>query len=335
MRAPDPVELARRATALAQQWCAGAMVTSVRRLAGGQSGLTYLARVEHAPESRIVLKVAPPGLPALRNRDLVRQARVLQELGRTGVVPVPTVLFVDGETRTGATPLFATSFCSGECIEPNIDEVLDPLPDPAMLIGRTLDAARVLARLHTVEVSAEGVAADPPIGLGEEIDRWERALRTLPEDFAPDWRSCADRLRSSVPDAVPPSLTHGDFRLGNLLCEGARVAAVIDWEIWAHSDPRLDLAWFLLNLSPQHPAAVRCFALPTIDVVVSAYERAGGPPATELPWFTALALMKATATTGLLAKHALRRGEQDGWGIRMIPALAGMVADANRILDDV
>ena len=45
-------------------------------------------------------------------------------------------------------------------------------------------------------------------------------------------------------------IVHGDFRLGNLLAAGARIAAVVDWEIWSVGDPRVDVGWFLLNADP-------------------------------------------------------------------------------------
>ncbi|WP_236595339.1 phosphotransferase, partial [Mycobacterium intracellulare] len=47
-----------------------------------------------------------------------------------------------------------------------------------------------------------------------------------------------------------PGVVHGDFRLGNLLASGARINAVIDWEIWSIGDPRIDVGWFLINCDP-------------------------------------------------------------------------------------
>ena len=52
-------------------------------------------------------------------------------------------------------------------------------------------------------------------------------------------------LFETMPEALSNGVCHGDYRLGNMLCDGAEVAALIDWEIWSLSDPRLDLAWFL------------------------------------------------------------------------------------------
>ena len=74
----DLDELAARATAAAQSWAPGCVVDDVQPLTGGASSLTFTGRVVGGPpeHERIVLKVAPPGLEPVRNRDVARQARL-------------------------------------------------------------------------------------------------------------------------------------------------------------------------------------------------------------------------------------------------------------------
>ena len=62
--------------------------------------------------------------------------------------------------------------------------------------------------------------------------------------------SVRDALLRCAPTAIGPGVVHGDFRLGNLLAVGARINAVIDWEIWSIGDPRIDVGWFLINSDP-------------------------------------------------------------------------------------
>ena len=81
--------LRERAGKAAQQWGPGAQVTNVVPLTGGASSLTFVAELLGAPQphSRVVLKVAPPGLPPVRNRDVLRQGRLMAALrpaGRAG-----------------------------------------------------------------------------------------------------------------------------------------------------------------------------------------------------------------------------------------------------------
>jgi aminoglycoside phosphotransferase (APT) family kinase protein len=339
---PDVAHLAARLAGAVERWHPGARVTSVRWLPGGESSLTYVASIQSAPYSKIVVKVAPPGLTATRNRNILRQARLLAELHRAGSVPVPEVLFVDdGEADADVAdapggadgPLFAMSFCPGHSVEPNVDQAAGDLPIPSVLEDRARHAARVLAEIHASVIDAEWFAAEQPVTLTAEIDRWERALGTLPGEFGLDWEPLCRRLRATQPPPVPPCLTHGDYRLGNLLCHGGQVSAVIDWEIWSRSDPRLDLAWFLLTLDAAHPAAVRqAPGLPGLHALLQEYESALGMPIGPLSWFTTASLFKLTATTGLIAKHALRRGDTGNWGLRMVPLLRQMLADPPRAL---
>ncbi|HRE03927.1 MAG TPA: phosphotransferase, partial [Ilumatobacteraceae bacterium] len=90
---------------------------------------------------------------------------------------------------------------------------------------------------------ALGLGGEPITTLGDEIDRWERAFTTV--SGLPDASRAAEvigALRASVPPGIPARIIHGDFRLGNMLASGAHLNAVVDWEIWGRSDPRLDLA---------------------------------------------------------------------------------------------
>src|SRR5579859_4213202 len=94
----DQEEMAARAAGAAgAAWIPGVKIVDVRPLPGGASSLTYLARAEGAPadQDKIVLKVAPPGLKPVRNRDVLRQARLLRALETSPGVLVPRVLFED------------------------------------------------------------------------------------------------------------------------------------------------------------------------------------------------------------------------------------------------
>jgi aminoglycoside phosphotransferase (APT) family kinase protein len=299
-----------------------AAVSGLRRLAGGASSLTYLVSLGGAPEEQVVVKVAPSGLTATRNRDMLRQARVIEALAGLPGVRVPRVLFTDaGDEQSGQ--LVAMSFCRGESCEPNID-VTPPAATVAELGGRSAHSVRMLAAIHAAHGTlTQLLAAEEPITLDAEISRWDRALATLPGDFGLDWPRVSAVLHASAPAAVEPRLTHGDYRLGNLLCSGSEVTAVIDWEIWAAADPRTDLGWFLLSMDPRlHPAAVRAAAgVPGRTELLDEYAAAGGGQVDDADWFVALALYKFAATTGLIAKHAVRRGDLSSWGVAMIPVL--------------
>jgi hypothetical protein len=88
-------QLEERVQQASQSWIPGAKLIEIAPLTGGASSLTFTAAFGGVPTAyeKVVLKVAPPGIPATTNRDILRQAVVMRALtGRPGV-KVPEVLF--------------------------------------------------------------------------------------------------------------------------------------------------------------------------------------------------------------------------------------------------
>jgi aminoglycoside phosphotransferase (APT) family kinase protein len=303
-------------------------VDDVEPLAGGASSLTYSAQVG---DRRVVVKVAPPGLPPVLNRDVLRQARVLRALHGTAV-PVPEVLWEDAGDPPDVPPLFVMSFVEGASLEPLFD--LDGHDSEPEVAERMRNAARALATLHTLDPAAIGLAPESVVGPEAEIDRWCRLLETIDPVLVPGWRDVAAALRQREPSPTPPAVVHGDFRLGNLLAVGSDVTAVIDWEIWTVGDPRVDTGWFLANADPatyQRPTRY-AGALPPPAELLEIYAAALGRPVPDVAWFQALACFKSTATWSLIVKHNRRRDEPDPDVEAMAAVLPDLLARASELL---
>jgi aminoglycoside phosphotransferase (APT) family kinase protein len=308
-------EVRERATVAAQRWQPGASISDVHGLNGGASSLTYRAKLS-GPDgvSPVVLKVAPPGVEPVRNRDVLRQAAILKHLEHHPGIRTPRVLFEQAGLSLKLPPFFAMEFIEGECVEPTLDDPLPVLPEPGIVASRAREAARMLAALHKAPTTGPAFERESATGLQDEIHRWERALGTVEDALRPNVGAVTQRLLASIPDEMAPVLLHGDFRLGNTLCAGGEVAAVIDWEIWGLGDPRIDLLWFLLFTDPERlPTAPRSApGMPGIPDLVAEYEGVrGGPPLRDLDWFDALIQFKQAAVTALIVKHNRRRPAPD------------------------
>jgi len=328
-------ELTRRTAVVLRGWAPDATVESVEPLAGGTSSLTYVAALAGVPAGygRVVLKVAPPGLAPVRNRDVLRQARLMQVLAGVPGVRVPKVLFCDKGEPPVQQPFIAMELVPGDCLEP----VLVPRGTvPAGQVrARALDAARMLAHLHRADPKRTALAVEPVVTLGAEIDRWTRAFTTVPEDLRTGYEAVADRLHATMPAAMMPVFTHGDYRLGNTLCEGDAVTSIIDWEIWALGDPRIDLTWLtFFTDEARHPAApsVEPTGMPGKAELIDAYQEIRGEPLHDLAWFEALTKYKESAATALLIKRARKAGELTDMHRRMRPALPVLLAEATELL---
>jgi aminoglycoside phosphotransferase (APT) family kinase protein len=295
----DPADVLRRATG-----AAGLSLRDLAPLPGGTSSLTYSAVTDSGV--RVVVKVAPPGLPPVRNRDVLRQARVLTALSAVPDVAVPAVLGSDPGAPPDVPPLFVMSYADGEGYEPRHVE-RERRPPAAEVRGRATAAARMLAALHTADPAQLGIAEEA-VALEAEVERWRKALATceLEPAAARAELACRHQLTAAIPLPLRPAVLHGDWRLGNMQCAGTEIRAVIDWEIWSIGDPRTDLAWLRLMSDPVHPTAVAPDA-PTLEPgeLLAAY----GSPVADLAWFDALVRYKQAAASALLVKNAERRGQ--------------------------
>jgi aminoglycoside phosphotransferase (APT) family kinase protein len=326
-------ELLGRLQQLTRERWPSAEIRGLSPLHGGISSLTFSAGLTgtgDGGERAVVVKVAPPGLAPVRNRDVLRQARVMKAVHSAAGVRVPEVLLEDD----GSPPLFVMDFVAGEAYEPKWDVAAAP-PAPEVVDQRARAAARMLARLQAVEPAAVGLAAEPALSLAQELERWSRLFATAGDDLRGDELTLQRALAARTPTPVPAGgqrILHGDYRLGNMQFAGERLAAIIDWEIWSVGDPRTDLAWLLAFADPvQQRVAQRdganqaaADAMPSRDELLEEYRQTAArtEPATgahvateieseDLDWFLALCYYKLGATMAVLAKRNRRLAEPD------------------------
>jgi aminoglycoside phosphotransferase (APT) family kinase protein len=322
---------------LAAAW-PGAQLHDLQRLIGGASSLTYEAAVDRGKADRAVVKMAPPGLEPVRNRDVLRQARVLQALAPVAAVRVPEVFATDAGAPPDVPPLFVMEWVEGESYEPLFAAPdTTPTATPDDVDARVRHAVAMLAELQAQDPVQLGLADERATTLGDEVSRWRKAFDSC--ELAPPASAleeeCHRRLLASMPAPLPPAILHGDWRLGNMQCVGGEVRGVIDWEIWSIGDPRVDLAWMAMMASPEHPSVRSHGAhMPSPQQHLGWYEEAREAGVPSFGWAQALVRYKQSAASALLVKNAAKRGEsgaaldsmRDGitalleWALTFLPA---------------
>ncbi|MGA9858179.1 MAG: phosphotransferase family protein [Solirubrobacteraceae bacterium] len=309
---------ARLRAALRRRW-PGARVSEPLPLPGGASSLTFSAMLDGTVDADgpIAIKMAPPGLKPVRNRDVLRQARAIRAVAGAEGVHVPEVLVTD----VGTPPFFVMRFVAGEAYEPCWDVSGDP-PAPDVVARRARAAARMLPQLQAIDPALVGLGDEPVISPTQELERWVALYATAGEDLRDGEAPLREALRAHVPEAVGrPAILHGDYRLGNMQFAGDRLAALIDWELWALGDPRHDLAFLLTFCDPGQQRALAAdpanraarAAMPDAETLLNSYLQAAGrdAPPPDLDWFIAVCAYKLGATMAVIAKRNRRAESPD------------------------
>src|SRR5690606_32188017 len=103
-----------------------------------------------------------------------------------------------------------------------------------------------------------------------------------------------DWLEAHRPADEPTVLCWGDARIGNIIFDGTRPAAVLDWEMVTLGSPEMDLAWsiFLDRHHSEGIGTARLEGFPGYDETVARYEALTGHRVRRLHYYLVLAGMR-------------------------------------------
>ena len=211
-------------------------VRAVRAIPEGHSGFTYWVDLEGR---RGVLRLPPPGARIAGPADIPRQARIMAALHAQGL-PVPAVVATSSDPVVDGRPFVLMEAINGERVEGAIAAGSDPL----RLASSAVD---VLRRFQAVPCENTGIGGEDPMPLEGEVARWTWLMDRAPSELTGHAPRLAALLVERQPIPRSPVLVHGDYHFGNMLFDGGRVAAVVDWEIAQLGQPLLDLCCISLS----------------------------------------------------------------------------------------
>ncbi|MGE0387436.1 MAG: phosphotransferase [Gammaproteobacteria bacterium] len=144
---------------------------------------------------------------------------------------------------------------------------------PANLID---DIARELARIHSLRPGTSPLLDRvPTMDTAAALAELDARFQTYGGDrpiIALAIRWCEDHL----PAPCDPRLVHGDFRMGNLMVDGAGLAAVLDWEIAHWGDPHDDLAYGCMTVWRFGRIDRPAYGIADLERFFAAYEAQSG-----------------------------------------------------------
>jgi len=266
------------------------------KFAGGQSNPTYLLTTA---SGRYVLRRKPfgPILPSAHAVD--REYRVIAGLHPTGF-PVPRPHGLCEDPGVIGAPFYVMEMVEGRTIW---DGAM-PGAAPADRAAHYEAMVDTLAALHTTDYAAAGLAdyGKPGNYFERQVARWTRQYRAAETDRMEPVERLIDWLPRTLPPQTSTAIVHGDYRIDNMIFapDGARVLAVLDWELSTLGDPLADFSYFLMSwvTQPEGRSGVMgmtgpATGIPTIEEVVARYCAATGRDGVpQLDWYFAYNLFR-------------------------------------------
>jgi aminoglycoside phosphotransferase (APT) family kinase protein len=254
---------------LVQRLAPGGRVVAVSALPGSFSNRSERVDVESSdgqPRAIVVRRYAEASEPPATKA--VREYAALSRLRDHSGVPAPDPLLLDADGSVLGSPGIVTSFVDGDLVLAH--------PGSTQWERRCATAASVLAGIHSIAVEPERdtflmdaavealwfAAGDEPPG-----------FMAAHSDGSAVWRAVTARRATVTGDS--PTLVHVDYWSGNILWQGDRIAAVVDWEEAGFGPPGLDVGYCLMELYLEGMDTAA-------DEFVAAYERASGRPVADL-----------------------------------------------------
>ncbi len=235
-----------------------AEITSYERPDGnGMSSETLLFDAHWDGEDHpLVARVAPAAVdvPVFRTYDLDMQFRVMGLVAERPDTPVPECLWNEPDESVIGAPFFVMRRVDGRVPRDNLPYtfegwVLDASATERMAMQD--DTVWALAGIHGVDladVDTTFLGHDPvgPSALRQHVDEWHDYYRWLGlSEPIPVIDDTFRWLEANWPDddGGVPALGWGDARIGNVLYDGFRPAAVLDWEMASIAPRGVDLGW--------------------------------------------------------------------------------------------
>src|SRR5512133_2677998 len=231
---------------------------------------TFRLRVEGTSTAAtdLILKVSVPRW--ITDGMVITNARALR-LAETHGLAGPRLIAADLDGRASGTVATLETFLSGS-------SDLSPMVSAA----RLREAGAAIARVNAVVLESQTDLPHRPRPIAVDdraTERWRGRMPTTPLLEEAD-----ERVRSHRVPAAVSVLVHGDVWGGNMLWEGDRCVALIDWKTAGVGDPGVDLGSLRLQMALQYGQDAPAH-------VLEGWQRQAGRAAVAVPYWDAVAAL--------------------------------------------
>jgi hypothetical protein len=271
----------------------GTSVASIESLGRGghRASGTFRLRIEgsHRTTTDVVLKV--PVLGWISPRWVVTNARALQLAERHGLA-APRLIAADLDDLEAVLEAHQRAYKTGTAIDyrgsasgtvATLETFVPARADSPtdVSVARLREAGAALARVHAFSMEPQADLPHRPRPCAVDDRAAERRRGRMPTTHL--LQEADERVRShGVPEASSV-LLHGDIWYGNMLWDGDRCVALIDWKTAGVGDPGVDLGNLRLGMARYGEDAP--------GHVLEGWEREAGRAAIAVPYWDAVAAL--------------------------------------------
>ena len=290
---------------------------SVKQFRGGQSNPTYLIST---PARKYVLRKQPSGMLSPSAHAMDREFRVQSALKGTPVPVVTMQHFCDDASVIG-TPFYLMDYIPGRIFDrPDLPELSSMQRKAAYRAF-----AETLAALHEVDFNTLGLS---DYGRTEgyaarQLKRWSEQYESSETGQIEAMDKLIAWLKASIPPKDEAAITHGDYRMNNVMFELAEphIIAVLDWELSMLGHPLADLGY--VCMAYRTPAEVPFLGglrgldlaargIPAEEELVGMYcHRAGRDSVPDLAFFIALSFFRFASMAQVVYARSLQGNAAD------------------------
>ena len=291
----------------------------------------------------LVTRIAPQAHTVFLEANFETQFRVMQALAEHTDVPVPEMLWFESDPSWFGSPFWIMRRVDGiapsDAPHYSVDGWLRDA-DPEAQSTVWWNGIAALAAVHNLDWRALGLErlddrerGEPALEqqltyYAESLDWAERAEQGRPHEGA---RAALAWLQANRPVSDPEevTITWGDSRLANQMFRDGEVVAVLDWEMVALGDPRIDLGWWLFcdEVLTRSAGQERLPGFPSQAETVARWEALTSRSGADLHWFVVFAALRFTVVMLRLGTLLHDMG--------IIPEPFGYDNDISRALDEL
>ena len=267
---------------------------------GGGSNFTFL--LERGGERFVLRRPPRPPLPPSAH-DMVREAGLQTAIRAAGFGRLAEIAAVCEDESVLGVPFYVMRYLEGHVITQKLPPGLET-EEARRRLG--LDLVDALVEIHAADVSSPGLTAfaRPGSYMERQVRRFAQLWEINQTREIPAVDEIGRYLTAHLPEPLPSTVVHGDYRLGNMMVsleDPTRIVAVLDWEMGAIGDPRADVGYLLATYSEPNgrvsalgsSPVTATAGFPSRAELVAHYAKESGRDVEPLAWFEALALWKA------------------------------------------